>query len=300
MINAEETFPIRLRDGTETPVRRLGQGPAVLFSHGAGFACDAFSPFVHELAQSFEVYCVDLRGHGIGPQTDVATFSLPLLTDDTADIANALHQRRGGAPLLGVFHSIAAILALRAQADDNGLFDAIVGFEPPLAAIGEHADAFRQGARVLANRALSRARTFDSPNDLAHRYVRGRVLVGASEAAALILADALLETGEDGLQHLRCDRQVEAKVYSTNTDFGLWHDLGQIGCKGLIMCGELPGSPGYPERVAPKIAELAGFELQRLHGLSHLGWIESPGPAARRVADFLRGLKGADAGSGDS
>ncbi len=290
MIDSEHSFRVELGDAAVTTVRRVGHGPRVLFSHGSGFSCDAFASFVHELARTFEVLCFDHRGHGLGPAVDVETFSLPLLTSDTTDVAQAIRHRHDGEPLFGVFHSIAGICALRAQLDHCGLFDAIVGYEPPLAAIGSGEAAFRDGAAEMAFRARNRKRHFESAQDLAQRYIRSKVLIGATDEAALVLANGVLEDSEDGRMRLRCDPEIEAKVYATNTDFGLWQDLGKIDCPGMIMSGDLGERATYTEMVAPEVARLADFRLHRVDGLSHLGWIESPVATASAVSDFLKAI----------
>ena len=290
MIRPEREFTIALRDGVSTTVRDLGRGPNVLFSHGTGYACDAFAPFVHALAGRCRVFCVDLRGHGIGPPVNPQDFSLALLVSDLHDTVAALKRDHGVDALHGVFHSIAAVLALRVQADRADAFRSIVGFEPPLAAIGADAAAFREGAARMATRALRRRRTFSSARELADRYRESGTLAAGGDEAALALAEGVLDDAVDGRRALRCAPEIEAKVYAGNTDMGIWQALGTIGCPGMIVRGQHPSAAEYTEIVAAHIAEAAGFDLRTLaEGVGHLGWIEEPERGAELVAAYVCG-----------
>ena len=89
MIEAEQILTVAVRDGTEFEIKRLGSGPRVLFSHGAGFAVDAYAPFVHALAAHAEVFAFDLRGHGRGPQVSIDDYHL---TTHIATLLISQHQ----------------------------------------------------------------------------------------------------------------------------------------------------------------------------------------------------------------
>lgn len=288
MIEPAETIDISLCDGAVSRVRRVGSGEAVLFSHGNGFSCDAFAPFVSVLAESYSVYCFDHRGHGSGPAIDVDGLTLELLVDDLRDVAAAVRAHHGGGPLHGVCHSIAAVFAFRVQADAPGSFDSIVAYEPPLAPIGPHRAAFREGCRTLARRALKRRVDFDDARDLAQRYRRSGVLLGEDERAAVALAQGVLGKGEHDRYSLRCKPGIEAKIYATNTDMGIWPALPRLGCKLLVMRGRRDDGVQYPEAAAALIAQAAGCQLQTFDGLGHLGWIEAPQRTATATARAIR------------
>lgn len=288
MIEPRESIPVTLRDGASTIVRRLGSGPKVLFSHGSGYASDAFATFLHRLADRCEVYCVDLRGHGIGPRIDVQDFSLELLTRDFHDIIRALRDEYGAHSIHGVFHSIAAVLALRVQAENAAAFRSIVGYEPPVPAAGPNAQEFVDGAARMATRALRRRRAFATAGELADRFRESGTLVAGGEAAALCLANGVLGEAVDGLRPLRCEPEIEAGIYTGNSDTGLWQAMQVIRCPGLIVRGRRPGgNREYTDIVASRVADALRFDLLTLHGLGHLGWIEAPDKSAEIVASFV-------------
>ncbi len=282
MINADEILTVTVGDGTRFRVKRIGKGPRVLFSHGAGFAVDAYAPFVHELARHVEVVAFDLRGHGAGPRVSVEDYELAQHIDDIADIAGALKPPSGG--LHGAFHSISGVFALGAQRAASDSFRSLALFEPPLGRVGDGEQWFVDDKMGRAARAAKRRDRFDSTAELAARF-EGLL---RSEARARIVAEALLvQDGSDNYT-LRCPRDIESKTYATNQSFGLWDALPGMNCPGTILAGNPGESIEYPGSVAADIANAAGFEYQQVSGIGHLGLLEAPSRTARLAVASIR------------
>lgn len=266
----------------ELRLRLVGQGAPIIFSHGAGFACDCFAPLVMILARSYSVYLLDLVGHGVNPPISEEAFSLDLARDQLRAACIGVAARHDGAAPALVCHSISSVLALRVRAETPQHLSALVAYEPPLAQPDSQADVSLADQSLLERRALGRRRTFAQIEDLAGRYA-SRGGGGLSAEAAEIIARGLLRPSEDGYA-LRCAPEIEAKIYRTNQHFGLWARLGDPGPPVTIMAGRRRGASDYTADVASQIAEAGSFDLIRLAGLSHLGWAEAPA----RTAPFIR------------
>ena len=60
------TFDVALDDGATILVRRHGRadGVRLFFSHGNGFAADAYFPYWQHLLANFDLVVFDFRNHG--------------------------------------------------------------------------------------------------------------------------------------------------------------------------------------------------------------------------------------------
>ncbi|MCP3934828.1 MAG: alpha/beta hydrolase, partial [Actinomycetia bacterium] len=96
-------------DGVELTLHHLGgTGPPLLISHATGFHGLAYAPMARALGTDFDVWAIDLRGHGGSTPPACGDFVWRGMADDvTAAIAEI-----GVEPVFGVGHSMggAAIL----------------------------------------------------------------------------------------------------------------------------------------------------------------------------------------------
>lgn len=289
--SACESFELKLRDGTKISLQRRGSGPRILFSHGGGFACAAFDSFLKLLAENFEVFSYDLRGHGLteslNATQDIQAFCVNLLFEDFVEITALLRDQFGPLPMWGVFHSISSVIALQAISKHAGILKGLVAFEPPLAGIGKWKAISDADRESLAARTYKRTSRFKNPAVLQKKFGRhmNSKLMGDAHASELALA--LLRECADGEFELRCRPEIEARIYETNQHFGLWNELARIAEPVWIMAGRCEGKADYPSAIAPEIAAAGKFELISEQGWSHLGWIEYPEQAASMVADLL-------------
>jgi len=281
--------------GTPLSVTIRGQGQPLLFSHGTGFACACFEPFLDFLAGTFQVFAADLSGHGASAGSEPHATTHDHLAADVAAAAAFARQEAGGAVPFGVFHSISAVAALRVELANSGTFRRLVLYEPPLARDGAEEALSQADQAVMAARAAKRRDRFENPAALAQRFAGRPGQPGLDPAAAQILAEGLLVHDGDNYR-LACAPAVEADLYATNHHFGIWPQLHHVGPKALIMCGHGPGAGDYPAATAPLIAAAGGLDLIRLRGLGHLGFIEKPRLTAGLAAAYLAAAPDASAG----
>lgn len=90
--------------GVEIAYQRVGVGPSLLLVHGITESRHTWDPLVADLAMSFDVIAVDLRGHG--ESSRVGPFDAVTFAGDLAALARGLGLRR---PLL-VGHSLGGIV----------------------------------------------------------------------------------------------------------------------------------------------------------------------------------------------
>lgn len=94
-------------------VQSQGQGPTVLFLHGAGATTHSWAPVMEPLAASCRVVALDLPGHGFTPLGQARRSGLDAMTQDIA----ALCKQEAWQPDLIVAHSAGAAIALQLAAD---------------------------------------------------------------------------------------------------------------------------------------------------------------------------------------
>lgn len=64
----------------------LGDGPPMVFIHGAWVSGDMWEPQRRRFARDYTVITVDIRGHGRSGPTETRNYSIDLFTDDLRDI----------------------------------------------------------------------------------------------------------------------------------------------------------------------------------------------------------------------
>ena len=95
---------VEVRPGVEIAYERAGSGPPLVLVHGITENHHSWDPLVADLARSFDVVAVDLRGHGassVVPPFDFLTFA-----DDIAAVVGLLRLQR---PYL-VGHSLGGVV----------------------------------------------------------------------------------------------------------------------------------------------------------------------------------------------
>lgn len=77
-------------NGIETYYERLGEGPPVVFVHGAAADRNGWRPQIDALAEAYTVVAYDVRGHGLTGPSARERYSIELFADDLAALIDAL------------------------------------------------------------------------------------------------------------------------------------------------------------------------------------------------------------------
>ncbi|GAA0207997.1 alpha/beta fold hydrolase [Halobaculum roseum] len=105
----------------ETYYERRGDGPPVVFVHGAAVDHTQWAPQVDALADEYTVVAYDVRGHGRTGGSDRGTYSIDLFADDLAALIDALDLDRPVVCGLSMGGCIAMTYAARHPDGPSGL-----------------------------------------------------------------------------------------------------------------------------------------------------------------------------------
>ena len=129
--NLQPLQPIRMRDGTDLPVRVYGDNPSslVLLIHGSGWHGAQFDRLAKSLSDQHQILVPDLRGHGIDPERRGDIDYIGQFEDDLADLIGAYSQNDQQVMLIG--HSSGGGLVIRfAGGQHSELIDRAVLLAP--------------------------------------------------------------------------------------------------------------------------------------------------------------------------
>jgi pimeloyl-ACP methyl ester carboxylesterase len=264
--------PRAVIDGVDLEYQDSGAGEPVVFVHGA-FIADAFRPLIAEpaLAERFRLITYHRRGHGGSGPVDG-----PVTIDDSARDCLALLSYLAVPQTHLVGHSYGANVALQTALDAPDVVRTLCVLEAGLF-VGDSAQLYREA--LLQSR--ERFRTIGAREAVdefmgmrwpAHGEQLDRVLPGAFEQA---VADA-------------------ATFFESDLPGGLDWQFGEtearrIAQPTLVVLGE--GSAALHPRFAETHRRLLEW-LPRPEGFvlpdaTHFLQMESPGPLAEALADFL-------------
>jgi 3-oxoadipate enol-lactonase len=245
---------------TDLHVHRSGQGPLLLFLHGIGSSCTAWSHQIDRLRADFTCIAPDMPGYGDSP--DPAGSGLDSFVEEIAGVLNG-----ESAHVVGV--SFGALVAL-------GL-----GYRRP--------ELVR--SLTLADATLGRAYL---PDDERERWLQGRFAIAhnlvarsTERAAEIASPHAPVHVIDEIAMHMRRARPkgyVEVAKAIADVDAKNW--LAHINKPSLVICGEDDGVTGLA--VSRTLAEkLPDARLVTITAAGHAPHIEQPDQFAAAVRTFL-------------
>lgn len=274
-------------------------GPRLVLSHGNGLAIDLYYPFWSLLENDFELFVYDLRNHGwneVSKQDDHNLFSFVTDLDRVLHEIDTLH---GGKPIIGVYHSLSALIALLFSADimtssferlSRG-FDALILFDPPMYRPGkshtEFDDAADNTARVTRKR-TERFDTYEQYLELLEFFPSfSRLVPGAKE---LMARSILRKSSKGGGYELRCPRDYEARIVEYVRAFAGQTDLDNLPCPTRIIGAD----PLLPYSYLPTVdlSDMLRVDFDFIPETTHLMQIENPHECAHYVREFVARLDG--------
>ncbi len=161
------------------------------------------------------------------------------------DLLHFLDEQKAG-PVIGLGHSIGAIVTLRAALKEPGRFRALVLMEPVLfpryymlewnfariLGMGENVHPLIQGA-------LKRRRTFDDLDKVFDAYRRRSIFRFFSNENLRAFIEGMTKPKADGGYELAYSPEWEAHIYHTGIwrDWDLWNGLSHLEVPTLIIRG---------------------------------------------------------------
>ena len=268
-----------------------GSGARLHFLHANGYPPDCYKPLFELLKTEYRVFGMTLRPlwEGSKPQeiNDWTPFSDDLLR---------FLQDYGSEHVIGVGHSIGAIVTLRAALRDPGKFKALVLMDPVLFVPRWlilwkifHSIGLGDWAHPLIASAKKRRRRFDDLEAVFNRYRSRRIFRFMSDEHLRIYIEGIAHITKDGYE-LIYSPEWEAQVYRTGMqDFDLWRDLPTLDVPTLFIRGEesdtfLEVSAGLVKQKQPRA------RVEALPQSTHLLPLERPQEVFGIMQSFLKNL----------
>ncbi len=286
-------FDVVLDDGAKIRVRRHGRadGVRLLFSHGNGFAADAYFPYWQFLLADFDLVIFDFRNHGQNVPTVPAHHTYEQLTRDLERVLQAVTLELGAKPTAGLFHSMSARTAMKHAIEIGWRWDALVLFDPPNVPPPDHPlyPVMEMFEKRLVDWALHRRRRFATIAELTQEYLQSRATARwVSGEHDLMARSVLRESPDGGGYQLVCDPENEAAIYAQALTLNLWPRASAfggpvklIGCDPNIKAAAATGP-------ANQVLGTEGrYDYSFVEGTGHLLQVEKPQECARLTVEFL-------------
>lgn len=258
----------------ETYYQQRGDGPPVVFVHGAVLDHSQWDPQVEALSDDFTTYAYDVRGHGWTGGSEHGVYSIDLFADDLAAFIDALGLERPVICGLSTGDCIAQVYAARHPDRLAGLVLADT-FTPALLSHSE-----------WIQRSLLLRATIPPVRLLGYECIE----------RALVWLQELLSPGASGdYENVEVLRAKGPKM--TTVEFAkviravaLFHrtevDLSVIDVSTLVLYGEY--EPPFVRRHAPKFAGgIPDATVQEVPDAGHASNLDNPEFVTGALAEFL-------------
>lgn len=275
-----------------------GTGAPLHFLHANGYPPECYEQLLDLLKTEYHVFGMLLRPLWGDAQPDEIRDWVPFSDD--------LLRFLDSAPLsaekvIGVGHSIGAMVTLRAALREPGKFKALVLIDPVLLvprrlALWNVIRALGLG-KVLRPEiagALKRRRTFDNLGKVFRGYRNRNVFRYMSDESLRIYIEGMTRPTSDGRFELVFSRDWEARIYFTGLrDFDIWRDLPKLEVPVLFIRGA--ESDTFLEAAARLVKlKQPRARIEALPNSTHLLPLEYP----KEVFDIMRSfLRNSETGS---
>jgi pimeloyl-ACP methyl ester carboxylesterase len=265
-------------------------GQPLHFLHANGYPPECYRAFLEHLQTQYHVFGMLLRP--LWPKSDPNEFQ------DWKPFSDDLLQFLApqSTPVIGVGHSIGAIVTLRAALREPSKFRALILLDPVLFVpsrliVWNFFRAIGLGNKVYPKiaGALKRRRTFDNL-DLVFRGYRSRdVFRYMSDENLRIYIEGITRNTDHGYE-LVYSPEWESRIYLTGLrDFDIWRDLPKLEVPTLFIRGAetdtfLENAARLVKRKQPKAC------VETLDKSTHLLPLERPQEVFDMMQSFLKSL----------
>ena len=259
-----------------------GEGRPTLFCHATGLHGAVWEPMSAALGDDFQRWAIDFRAHGLSLVPPGSPLPWEAMRDDLLAAVDDLDLGPGRP--LGVGHSMGGAALLLAEQHRPGTFAGLWLYEP----IVPPPDATRDGSNSLAEGARRRRPTFASQEAaLANFASKAPLKVARADALHAYVRHGLVG-GEDGVVHLACRPDDEARLYEGGAAHGAYDHLGEVQCPVVVACSAEPFGPAVFGISAAEALPQGRLEIHE--HLTHFGPLESPTELAASVRALATSL----------
>lgn len=271
-------------DGVTLAVHDLGgDGPPLLLCHPTGFLGMTWAPLAAELAGVARCWAMDFRGHGDSTSPASFDFSWTGMCDDVLAVVDDLGRTAAGTPgIVAAGHSMGGAALLMAEQRRPGTFARLWLYEP---IVFPRVDGPEPAGNPLAGAARRRRPRFPDRQAAYDNFAAKPPLDVLDPAALRAYVDHGLRDADDGSVELKCEPEVEARVFDGALGHPTFDLLGQVGCPVTVVAS---GERAGPSQAAPLIARaLPEGRLEEHPELTHFGPMEDPPAMAASVRAAL-------------
>ncbi len=281
-VPAPGTIDVTSEDGVDLKLRFMGgSGPDLLICHATGFHGLAYRPLVQHMKDSFRVWALDFRGHGLSGPAPEGDYAWSGMGADVAACAAAI----GAARLYGFGHSMGGAALLMAERAQPRTFEGLFLYEP---IVLPRAFFDARKSSPLAAGARNRREVFNSRAEALARYSdRSPLAVMRADALAAYVEGGFVDL-PDGRVRLACAAETEARTFEAGDRLPT-EEVSAIGVPSTVAAGTVMAARSNPGVFSPQIAEaLPRGRFLRFEHLGHFGPMEAPGAvAAAAVRELL-------------
>ena len=266
-----------------------GNGTPLHFLHANGYPPECYQPLFEHLQTQYHVFGMKLRPLWDDTKPEEIKDWHPL----SDDLLRFLSDRET-APVIGIGHSIGAVVTLRAALRNPGKFRALVLIDPVLfvpsfminwhiirvLGLGERLHPLIQGAK-------KRRRTFNDLETIFRGYRSRKVFQYMSdENLKIYIAGITKEKTDDGYE-LVYSPEWEAQIYRTGMhDFDIMRGLPKLEVPTLIIRGAETDT--FLESMARLVKKKnSKIQIHTLERSTHLLPLEYPQEIATITKSFL-------------
>lgn len=264
-----------------------GEGPPVLLSHATGFHAHCFEPMAAVLSPTHRCMGLDHRGYGDSENIDPAGVEWMPYGNDALAAARHLSAASGGAPVVGVGHSMGGASLLMAALREPQLFRALFVFEPIV--FPPPVDDGPRPASPLPAGARKRRAVFASFDEALENFTAKPPMSSFHPVARAAYVRHGFAPLPDGSVTLKCLPDHEARTYETGATSGMFDRLPEVATPTWVMAGA--PAPYQPSSFAATVAErLPDSTYVQWDEMGHFGPLEHPETIATFVQRTVAGL----------
>lgn len=279
LIPSTDGVTIAMHDfgGTESPI---------LLSHATGFHAHCWEPVAQALNSSHHVAALDHRGYGDADAVDTAELIWSPYGGDALAAARYLSSQHGGAPIVGVGHSMGGASLLMAARIAPELFSALFVFEPIVFPPVDPSPDNDRPTNPLAGGARKRRSVFPSFEAALENFSAKPPMSTFHPQAREAYVRHGFKPTTNGEVELKCSPEHEARTYETGSSSGAWSELPQINTRVWVISGA--PAQYQPSSFAINVAdELPNATYVQFDEMGHFGPLEHPVIIANLVESIL-------------
>jgi pimeloyl-ACP methyl ester carboxylesterase len=266
-----------------------GSGLPLHFLHANGYPPDCYKPFLELLQTQYHVFGMLLRPLWKGSNPNELRSWRPL----SEDLLHFLTPPQP-TPVIGVGHSIGAIVTLRAALQDPSKFQALILLDPVLfvpsrlllwrffymLGLGDRFHPLIRGAE-------RRRRGFDNLETVFNRYRQRKIFRYLSDKDLRIYIEGITRRKADSSYELVYSPEWEVQIYRTGLqDFDIWRNLPKLKVPTLFIRGAetdtfLENAAKLVKRMQPQA------QVETLEKSTHLLPLERPQELFDIMQSFL-------------